>query len=185
MGSHRAKALALFLAAITQPALAIEAGWQVSPLPGEGDRASLGCARDSTDTNFACLAVRCEDDFSVGIHVHTSRAAGHAGTWEMTLDREDRSFAATVVPSPYGARLDDADGFLLDRIRHGAFIYLRHADDREAPFRYIGLSGSFRAIEEALYWCAPRVPAEQILAPDVDRDTPMEKQNEPSPAGTQ
>jgi hypothetical protein len=169
MGSYRAKALALILAAAALPAAAIEAGWHISPLPEEGDRASLGCARDSTNTDFACLAVRCEDDFSVGVHVYTTRPNGDAGRWAMTLDREDRTFETTDDPSPYGARLDDADGYLLDRIQHGTFIYMRHAEDEHAPFRYIDLGGSFTAVAEALYWCAPRVPpAEQNVPLDVD-----------------
>jgi hypothetical protein len=186
MGPHRAKALVLLLGAAVLPAHAVEPGWSFSPLPGEGDRASLGCARDATDTDFACLAVRCEDDFSVGIHVYSSRMGGDAGRWDMTLDREDIAFDTTGDPSPYGARLADPDGALLDRIRHGTFIYLRHADDQHAPFRFIDLGGSFAAIAEALYWCAPRVPpAEQNAAQDVVHDNEMEMSNEPSPAGTQ
>lgn len=165
---------------------AMEPGWQISPVPGEGDRASLGCSRDTSDTDFACLAVRCEDDFTVGVHVYSSRLGGSAGRWEMTLDREERSFQTSEVASPYGAKFDDKDGVLLDRIRHGTFIYLRHAEDEHAPFRYLDLSGSFRAIEEALLWCAPRVPpAEQNSEPDVNPAINMEISNEPSPARTQ
>ncbi|QQR38763.1 hypothetical protein [Devosia rhizoryzae] len=176
----------LILCLLASPALAIEPGWHVSPLPGEGDRASLGCARDSSDTDFACLAVRCEDDYSVGVHVYTTRLGGDTGRWTMTLDREDKVFKTSTDASPYGARLADPEGVLLDRIRHGTFIYLQHADDTHAPFRYIDLGGSFQSVAEALYWCAPRVPpSEQNTAPDVDPDNEMEKRHEPSPAGTQ
>lgn len=170
---------------LTAAASAVEPGWHISPLAGEGDRASLGCSRDSTDTDFACLAVRCEDDYSVGIHVHSSRLGGTGGRWTMTVDREDRAFTASEAASPYGTRLID-DGWLLDRIRHGTFIYLRHAEDDYAAFHYIDLSGSYRAVEEALFWCAPRVaPGEQNTAPNVTADSNMEKPNEPSPARTQ
>ncbi|NGP17074.1 hypothetical protein [Devosia aurantiaca] len=176
----------IVLALLTSPALAIEPGWHISPLSGEGDRASLGCDRDATDSDYACLAVRCEDDYSVGVHVYTTRLGGDAGRWTMTMDRENRIFETTDDPSPYGARLADPDGMLLDRIRHGTFIYFQHADDPHAPFRYIDLGGSFQSIAEALYWCAPRVPpSEQNIAPDVDPDNEMEKRHEPSPAGTQ
>lgn len=186
MGSHRTTAIAAAIWACALSAGAAEPGWQISPLPGEGDRASLGCARDSTATDYACLAVRCEDDFSIGIHVYSNRARGTAGAWTMTLDREDRVFATLDLPSPYGARLDDPDGYLLDRLRHGTFIYLRHADDPHAPFRFIDLGGSFSSIAEALYWCAPRVaPAEQNADGGVVLGNQLENDNEPSPAGTQ
>jgi hypothetical protein len=170
--------IALLVAAgVASPSIALEPGWHFSSLPGEGDRASLGCARGTTNTDFACLAVRCEDDFSIGVHVYSSRMDGDAGRWTMTLDREDRSFLTTDQPSPYGGRLEDQDGWLLDRIRHGTFIYLRHADDEDAAFRYIDLGGSLHAIHEALYWCAPRtLPVEQNAAPDVD---PVDLQGEP------
>ena len=49
-------------------------------------------------------------------------------------------------------------GGLLDGLRHGTFVYLRHEDDADGAFAHISLAGSFRAIEEALQWCAPRVP---------------------------
>ncbi len=127
----------------------------------------MGCARDSDANAFACLVVRCEDDYSTGLHVHTSRPGGSAGTWEMTLDREARQIDA-IGASPYGARLVDPDGWLLDGLRHGTFVYLRHSQDMEDAFAFIDLSGSFRSIAEALQWCAPRVPPdEQIGSSDV------------------
>ena len=64
---------------IAQPVFAQEAGWHYSPLAGEGDRAALGCAAGATASSFTCLAVRCEDDFTVGLHIHTSRPGGDAG----------------------------------------------------------------------------------------------------------
>jgi len=145
-----------------------EAGWQYSPLPGEGDRAAMGCAEGSTAADHACLVVRCEDDFSVGIHVHTGRHPDDTGLWDMTLDREDRRFEAVASPAPYGARIAADADWLLERLRHGTFVYLRHADDGHAGFRFISLAGSFQAIGEALYWCAPRLPAdERNPIPDV------------------
>lgn len=173
MRPHSAKVLSLILFSLAAPALAQAPGWHYSPLPGEGDRASLGCARHSTPTDFTCLAVRCEADFSVGVHIHASRAGGGAGAWLMTADREDRTMMARAGEGPYGARFDDESGWLLDRLRHGTFIYLRHEDDSDAGFAYIDLAGSFRAIAEALYWCAPRAGAdEQNTGPDVDAAEP-------------
>jgi hypothetical protein len=171
MGPHRAKALSIALAALAVPCAAQEAGWHYSFLPGEGDRASMGCDREATPDRYTCLAVRCEADFTTGIHVHSSRPEGDVGPWEMTVDREAQTLTAEISDAPYGGRfVEDAD-WLLDRVRHGTFVYLKRADDPEAPFAYIDLSGSFTAIEEALFWCAPRVPpAEQIGVPGVEQD---------------
>ncbi|PXA98441.1 hypothetical protein DMC47_08400 [Nostoc sp. 3335mG] len=159
------------------PAMAQMPGWQFSPLPGEGDRAAMGCDRDATSSAHTCLVVRCEDDFTTGLHLYSSRFGGPAGRWTMTLDREDRAFLAEPDASPYRARIiEDAD-WLLDRLRYGTFVYLRHEADAHAPFAFIDLSGSMTAIAEALYWCAPRVPeSEQNLSPGVDRD-PSKKEN--------
>lgn len=181
MGPYRAAGLISLL--MLTPAFAQVPGWGFSTLPGEGDRAAMGCDRDASAEAFSCLAVRCEDDFTVGVHVHTSRKEGDGGIWEMTLDREARSFRAEPSDAPYGARFVEGADFLLDRIRHGTFIYLRHSANPEAPFAFIDLSGSMRAISEALYWCAPRVvPDEQNSAPGVKGETPItEKSNEPSP----
>ena len=164
-------ALPLLLVA---PASAQQAGWHYSSLPGEGDRASMGCARDASEDDFTCLVVRCEDDFSIGLHIHSSRMDGVAGQWEMTLDRETRTLLAEAGSSPYGAVLDDADGWLLDGLRHGSFVYLRHTQDTEAEYDFIDLSGSFHSIAEALFWCAPPVPRiEQIGDPDVGTTEPI------------
>lgn len=146
------------LLASAAPAAGVEPGWHYSPLPGEGDRAALGCSREATSTDFTCLAVRCEDDFSVGIYVHSSRP-DDVGTWDMTLDREVRSMRAERADAPYGGRfVADAD-WLLDRLRQGTFVYLRHAAAEGQPFAFIDLGGSLYAINDALAWCAPRVPA--------------------------
>ena len=158
MGPDRTQAgLILGALLLTTPALGQAPGWHYSPLPGEGDRATLGCDREATSEQFTCLAVRCEDDFATGVHVHTSRNPV-LGTWQMTLDRENASFVAEPSDAPYGGRfVEDAD-FLLDRIAQGTFIYLRHADN-PGGFAYIDLTGSLFAINQALAWCAPRAPA--------------------------
>lgn len=168
MGPHRAAGLIAVLV-LAGPALAEVPGWQFSPLPGEGDRAAMGCARDATPESYTCLVVRCEDNYSTGIHIHSSRFGGAAGRWEMTLDREDVSFTAEKDPGPYGAVITENAGLLLDRLRHGTFVYLRHSEDDYAPFAFIDLRGSMKAIGEALFWCAPRVPpTEQNSLSDVD-----------------
>lgn len=186
MGSHRAAAL-IALFALSTPALAEAPGWRFSPLPGEGDRAAMGCDRDATAAQYTCLVVRCEDDYSTGLYIHTNRFGGGAGTWTMTLDREDMRFIADATSGLYGGKITENAGTLLDRLRNGTFLYLRHGADEYAPFAFISLAGSMTAINEALYWCAPRVPTvEQNPAASVDPDLPeLEKPNEPSPTRPQ
>lgn len=160
MGPYRAKALALLFALCAGPAVAQSEGWHYSHLPGEGDRASIGCASGSTSQTYTCIAVRCEDDFTVGLHLHTSRAGGAAGRWGLTVDRE-RASIETEGPSLYGAKIADPDNWLLERIEQGTFIYIQHADDEGGDFAHISLAGSYRAIREALYFCAPRTGADE------------------------
>jgi len=154
----------LVLPMLMAPALGQQEGWSYSPLAGEGDRASLGCARGSDSESFACLAVRCEDDFATGVHVHTSRPEGDAGTWQITIDRETRPFPALVDAAPYGARLEGDIAWLVERLQQGAVAYLEPADGSALPRNAIPLAGSLYAINEALAFCAPRVP-EALPAP--------------------
>lgn len=161
MGLHRTQALIAALILLAAPATAQEAGWHYSPLPGEGDRATMGCDRDATAEDFTCLVVRCEDDFTTGIHIHTSHPVA-LGSWEMTLDRENAIFIAGPSPAPYGGRFVERADWLLDRIRQGTFIYLRHADDSGGNVAYIELGGSLFAVNRALAFCAPRIPVEPI-----------------------
>ena len=167
MGSHRAAGLIAMLV-LSTPAVAQMPGWQFSFVPGEGDRAAMGCARDATAESFACLAVRCEDDFSTGIHIHTSRAQGDAGIWAITVDKQTRSFTALPGP-PYGGRLTGDTAWVLDNLRNGAVAYLEPDDDTPMPANHIALDGSLYAINHALAWCAPRLPANEPMAtPNVE-----------------
>ncbi|ODT65437.1 MAG: hypothetical protein ABS75_31475 [Pelagibacterium sp. SCN 63-23] len=191
MGPDRAKALGLLLAVLlTAPVLAQQPGWHYSPLPGEGDRASMGCDRNATPDRFTCLVVRCSDDFSIDIHPYSSRAH-QTGIWETTIDREARQMEAIADDTSYGARFADDGEWLYDRLRHGTFVYLRHSEDAATGFDYIDLTGSFRSIAQALYWCAPRaaesgaVPVQQHIRPDMKAGTIMENPNESSAPRTQ
>lgn len=162
------RTLTLLIAGLASwPLSGQEPGWRYSPLPGEGDRAAMGCDREATEKSFACLAVRCEDDFSVGVHVHSSRDDGDVGRWEMTVDRENFEGGAMASDAPYGARFGPEDAqWLEERLRQGTFVYLRHADDADSGFRFIDLTGSLRAINTALYYCAPRVPVGEDGPPE-------------------
>lgn len=149
------------LALMAAPAAAQEAGWHYSPLPGEGDRAALGCALGSTPQSYACIAVRCEDDFSTGVHIHTSRPVGDAGRWAITVDKETRSLDAEAF-QPYGARLTGDISWVLDNLANGAIAYLEPEDGQGVPVNHIALDGSLYAINSALAFCAPRVRLEPI-----------------------
>lgn len=141
------------------PAGAQEAGWHYSPLPGEGDRAALGCALGSTPESHACVAVRCEDDFSIGVHIMTSRAGSDAGDWAVTIDKQTRRVEA-VAREPYGARIVTGIDWLLENLAHGAVAYLEPESGPPMPVNHIPLDGSLRTITQALAYCAPRRPAQ-------------------------
>lgn len=172
MGSDRTQKLTAGLIAglvlLAAPALAQEAGWHYSPLPGEGDRAALGCALKSTPESFACLAVRCEDDFNIGVHIHTSRPEGDVGDWAITVDKETRMFSAEAS-KPYGAKLVGDYSWVTTNLANGAVAYLEPGDGSPMPANHIALDGSLYAINKALAFCAPRIPAtsEPNAAPGV------------------
>jgi len=135
-----------------------ESGWHYSPYPGEGDRAALGCAYGSTPDDHVCVAVRCEDDFTVAVHIDTTRAGGDAGRWTISIDDEDHAATAAAQPgSPYGARIEGDTADLLDAIKHGVSLFVEPMDGSPVVSNGIGLAGSLQAINQALYFCAPRV----------------------------
>ena len=149
------------VAALAAPALAQESGWHYSPLPGEGDRAAMGCTYGSTPEKHACLVVRCEDDFTVGLHIHTSRPEGDVGRWHIEFDKGDPRLDVTAIAdgSPYDARIEGDVAPLIEALKNGAVVYL---DPESGPplERAISLSGSLYVINQALYFCAPKVPDE-------------------------
>jgi hypothetical protein len=169
MTSRLALAAVATATAFVLSALAQEAGWHYSPLPGEGDRAALGCTYGSTPTAFACLAVRCEDDFSVGLHIHTSREGGDAGKWVLEFDKEGERFPVTAVAdnSPYHARIEGDVAPILEQLKNAGLVYVDPQSGASID-RAISLSGSLYAINQALYFCAPKVPSGDQVAP-VDR----------------
>ena len=140
------------------PAQAQEAGWHYSPLSREGDRATLGCASGSTAQDYACIAVRCEDNFAVGLYLHTSRPEGDVGPWAIDIDKDHGQFAAIADAAPYGARIDGDLAWLRDGLEQGAVAYLQPLTGQPLPHSLIPLGGSLAAITQALAYCAPRVP---------------------------
>lgn len=139
------------------PAAAQEAGWHYSPYPGEGDRAALGCAHGSTPQVHTCIAVRCEDDYTVAVHLDTTRLGGDAGRWQLEIDNEDFTVTAVEVEdSPYGAKVSGHVSAIIEAIKNGVSLFLDPLDGAPVPSSGIGLSGSLYAINQALYFCAPR-----------------------------
>src|SRR5689334_3862001 len=104
--------LALLIGAT--PVAGQEAGWHYSPYPGEGDRAAMGCARDSTPQQHACLVVRCEDDFSIGVYIKTTIEGGDVRDWVAQIDDAAPVLRTEAVAPgvPYGAKVVDKDDIL-------------------------------------------------------------------------
>lgn len=164
--------LAAALTLMTTPTLAQEAGWHYSPLPGEGDRAALGCSYGANAQHFTCLAVRCEDDFTVGLHIYTSRADGDVGRWTLEFDKESERVPVTAVKdnSPYHAKIEGDVAPILDLLKNSGLVYLDPAGGLPLD-RAISLSGSLYAINQALYFCAPKTvspPASGDEVPAID-----------------
>jgi hypothetical protein len=146
-----------------------EPGWHYSPFPGEGDRATLACATDSNPDSYTCLAVRCEDDFTVGLHIHTSRAGGDAGRWSLDVDKESFEIVAEADTTPYGARVTGDVSTLIERLRHGFIAYLDPAAGPPVERNGIPLAGSLYAINQALYYCVPPVVPEEARPEEGDQ----------------
>ena len=157
--------LAWLLACGVTAGPAQEPGWHFSPLPGEGDRATLACATGSDADTYTCLAVRCEDDFSTGLHIHTSRPDGDVGRWSLNVDKESFEIVAEADSTAYGARVTGDVSTLIERLRHGFIAYLDPEEGSPMQRNGIPLAGSLYAINQALYFCAP--PPE----PDADQAT--------------
>jgi hypothetical protein len=149
--------------ALASGALAQQPGWTYSPLPGEGDRAALGCNREATVEAFTCLAVRCEDDFTVGLHVHSTAPA--APGWTLTIDREfGLPLVVEPAPAPYSGRIAGDVTELIDGLKNGGLAYLDANDDSVSA--QIPLTGSLAAINRALFFCAPRMSGDEVPAID-------------------
>lgn len=158
----------LVAALLTLPAAAQQAGWHYSPLPDEGDRAAMGCGYGADREEHTCLVVRCEDDFTIGLHIHTTRPEGDAGPWRLDIDKESYPLRAESTPgSPYRARVAGDVSALLDGLKHGAIAYLDPLAGGQVSRNGISLEGSLQAIGRALYYCAPRTrpPAEGTEVP--------------------
>ena len=147
------------------PALAQEGGWHYSPYPGEGDRAAMGCARGSTPEQHACLVVRCEDDFSVAVYVKTTRPEGDVGQWVVQIDDATPILdTVAVAPGvPYGAKVIETDTSietLVEALKQSAFALMETSGGEVPVPDGIPGTGSLYAINQALYFCAPRVEPE-------------------------
>jgi hypothetical protein len=152
--------LALLLAA---PAVAQQSGWSYAPYPGEGDRAALGCAYGSTPEVHSCVAVRCEDDFSVALYLDTTRPGGDTGRWTLQIDKDVHEVTAVAADGlPYSARIEGDVAPIVELIKNGDSFFIDPPDGELPLSRGIGLTGSLTAITNALYFCAPRVEPEPV-----------------------
>ena len=161
VGSFLATAV-LALASMLPPAAAQEAGWSYSPLPGEGDRAALGCDTHADSTTFFCLAVRCEDDGRLGIYAYASEAPHFVGRWRLQVD--DTVHPVTGLPqwmsSPYSARIaDPGDGFierLVDDLIAGGAALMEFRTQGEYQGVPLTLSGTTRWVGGTRIACEPQ-----------------------------
>lgn len=161
----RAMVTCVMISLLSWPATAQEAGWHYSPYQGEGDRAAMGCSRDSTPAAHSCVVVRCEDDDSVGLYIETSREGGDAGQWVLTVgDASTVLSAEPAVSSPYGARVVETNTSITTLVRMlqlGTVGYLEPLGAPPVINASIPMNGSLSAINQALYFCAPKAPAEE------------------------
>lgn len=163
------RSAALLLGLLAAPALGQEAGWHFSPLLGEGDRAALGCNREATAEAYLCLAVRCEDDYGIGLYLHGNRPIGLGDDWTMTIDREfTLPLQIEGSDAPYGARIGGDVTGPLEALKNGGIAYLDASDGSVSA--QIPLAGSLNAINRALYYCAPRQPPSGDEEATVDGD---------------
>jgi hypothetical protein len=159
------------------PAAAQEGGWHYSPFPGEGDRAALGCSAGSTPDSHTCVAVRCEDDFSVGLHIETTREGTDAGRWRLQVDAAVWEVtAAAIAGSPYGAKVEGDVVPFLDAAKNGGRAFVEPIDGADTSSRALPLEGSLYAINQALFFCAPtrKEPeaTEPVMNPDLVAPVP-------------
>ncbi|MGV3490340.1 MAG: hypothetical protein ACO1OG_03375 [Devosia sp.] len=149
------------LSFLASPSFAQTPGWHYSPLPGEGDRAAMGCNREASAEAFTCVVVRCEDDWSVGLHLHSSVATTG---WTLIVDREPAvPITLEASRAPYSGRITGDIAELIEMLKHGGIAYL-DAEDGSVSAQ-IQLTGSLAAINRALFFCAPR-SADQVPAID-------------------
>ena len=76
---------------------------------------------------------------------------------------EDEDFqvtAARVDGSHFGAKGDGDVSGIIEAIKNGVSLFLDPMDGAQVPSSGIGLSGSLYAINQALFFCAPRVDPE-------------------------
>jgi hypothetical protein len=156
---------------LAAPAAAQEGGWHYSPFPGEGDRAALGCSPGSTPESHACVAIRCEDDYSVGLHIETTREGSDAGRWRLQVDADVWEVTAVeVAGSAYGAKVEGDTAPFIDAVKNGGEAFVEPIDGAETSSRALPLSGSLYAINQALFFCAPTRPVEEATEPTFDPD---------------
>lgn len=80
------------------------------------------------------------------------------------VDKESFEVTAASTNAPYGARVAGDVETLLDRLRHGSVAYLDPLDGPPVAQNGISLAGSLYAINQALYYCAPRPSPEEDQA---------------------
>lgn len=91
------------------------------------------------------------------------------GKWVLEFDKEGQRIPVTAVKdaSPYHARIEGDIAPILALIRNSGLVYLDPAAGLPID-RAISLSGSLYAINQALYFCAPKTPPLGDEIPAID-----------------
>ncbi len=123
----------------------------------------MGCSSQTTEP--FCLAVRCEDDYSVSLYIYSTRPV--LGEWQLTIDRETPLKVIAEAPTgPYSGQIAGDVAQLVEALKNGGIAYLDAGDGSVSA--QIRLNGSLAAINQALFYCAPRNPASGDEVAPVD-----------------
>lgn len=142
-------------------AIAAESRWQPSPFEGEEKRAAIGCSDHATDEAWACIAVRCEDDGTIGLYAEIDGGGNGAGRW--TLDVDGRGWEVYgdtgARAGLYTAHLLVAPDDLLVSLKKGRIALLDKRLQMADGFEIISLKGASQQIDRVLSACSRRLDA--------------------------
>jgi hypothetical protein len=143
----RALLSAIALAAATTAAVAQDF-WQPSPFPGEEDLAVMGCSDSTNEEAWSCLAVRCENDWSLGLYTELTNLTLEG---EFTLVVGEVRFPVSgrmqEQSVPYSNRLDgDVSAIVAAMKAAEAVVIDRPRDPLNPGFDTIPLRGAAEAI---------------------------------------
>ena len=144
--------------AATAAAVVAQDAWQPSPFPGEEDLAVMGCSDSTNEEAWSCLAVRCENDWSLGLYAELTNLTLDG---EFTLVVGEESFPVSGRTQeqsiPYNNRLDGEIPDILAAMKSAEAVVIDRPDDPLNPgFDTIPLRGAADAITALEARCTQR-----------------------------